>query len=671
MEYHSTQFFVIKALFVAALLTTGFGYFFYRVRYLIVLMQAVKGRRSFAVDRLPERVRVLFTDILGQTNVRRKWAPGLAHTLIFFGFLAVQPHSFEMMIQGLFHQFSVAHIFPGFYGVYLAVADVLGFLVLLGLGYGLYRRTIVKPGYLTNGFDAKMVILFTSVIIITFHFYNAFHLVLPMHGFDYDAYFTVSAAVSQLFGLSGLSETARYLGLEFFYWLHLLTIVGFMIYIPRSKHLHLLASIPNVFYKPLDIEKPMLVTDIENEEAESFGLAKLDELNWKQVLDLYACTECGRCEERCPASNTGKPLSPKGMIHNLKVDLLANAENLIKENGEAIPALIDDERGPLTREAIWACTTCRGCEDICPVNIQHLDIILEARKHQVLMEADFPSEMQDTFSSIENQYNPWGFPAENRAAWCKDLKVKQIKDDPEADILWFVGCAGSYEDSGIRVSRAIAGLLNKAGVRFAILGEEERCNGDLARRCGNEYLAQMMIRENVEIINSYKPKRILTGCPHCFNTLKVEYPQFGATYDVVHHADFLLELVEAGRLHINPAALGKLTFHDSCYLGRWNGIYNSPRQLLTVANQGEAPLEMTRHHDDGMCCGAGGARMFMEEVIGTRINNERAGEAITTGADTVVAACPFCITMLNDGVRDGGGKMKVRDLAEVLDEVCV
>ena len=671
MEYHSSQFFIIKAIVVAALLSAGFGYFFYRVGFLVKLMLSVKGQRSFAFDRLPERFKVMVVDVLGQKNVRRKPWPGIAHSMIFFGFLAVQPHSFEMMIQGLYHPFSLAHLFPGLYGFYLTVADVLGFLVLVGLGYGLYRRMVLKPKYLTNGMDAKMVIMFTSVILITFLIYNAFHLVLPSHGFDYSRYFSVSAVLSQLLGLANLSEAGKYTGLEITYWAHLLTILGFMVYIPGSKHLHLLASIPNVFYKPLDIEKPMIVTDIENEEAETFGLAKLEELNWKQVLDLYACTECGRCEERCPANATGKPLSPKEMIHTLKVQLLANAETLIKgDDFEALPAIVDDEKGALCKDALWACTTCRGCEDICPVNIQHLDIILEARKNMVLMQADFPTEMQDTFASIENQYNPWGFPAEGRAQWCQDLPVAQIKDKPDADILWFVGCAGSYEDSGIKISRAIASLLNKAGVSFAILGDEEKCNGDLARRCGNEYLAQMMIRENVEIINQYQPKRIMTACPHCFNTLKNEYPQFGAAYEVIHHADFLQELVAAGRLTINPAHLGKLTFHDSCYLSRWNGLYDSPRQLLTAANQSGAPLEMAKHHDNGMCCGAGGARMFMEELIGTRINNERAVQAMATGADTVVAACPFCVTMFSDGIRDGGGSMKVKDLAEVLDEVC-
>ena len=661
----------LKAVIMACLLTGGFGYFFVRVRRLVLLMQSVKGEKPVTADRIADRVRVLLTDILGQSNVRRKTVPGIAHTLIFFGFLAVQPHSLELMVQGVFHNFSVAHLFPGLFALYLKIADVLAFFVLVGLGYGLYRRLVVKPDYLTNGLDAKLIILFTSVIIITFHFYNAFHMVLPHGEFDYGACFTVSALLANMIGLSGLSETAQMTGLEVSYWIHMLTIVGFMIYIPGSKHLHLLAAIPNVFLKPLNIEKAVFKTDIEDEDAETFGLGKVSELNWKHVLDLYSCTECGRCEERCPANFTGKPLSPKEMIHEVKVGLFEQADSLMGDGDlDAVPALVGDEGNKISKDMLWACTTCRGCEDICPVNIQHLDIIIEARKHQVLMEADFPEELQDTFTNLENQSNPWGFSSDTRADWCKDLDVPLMRDNPTAEVLYFVGCAGSYDDRGIKTSRAIVSLLKKAGVDFAILGDEERCNGDMARRCGNEYLAQMMIQENVEILNQYNPKKILTGCPHCYNTIKNEYPEFGADYEVVHHTEYILELMQTGCLKPASKDLGKVTFHDSCYLGRWNNIYEAPRQILTQLNSGTAPVEMAKHNDNAMCCGAGGGRMFMEETIGKRINNERAKEALNTGAGTVAAACPFCITMLSDGIKDSGTDkdVTVRDLAEIVDD---
>ncbi|CAB1056329.1 Fe-S oxidoreductase [Olavius sp. associated proteobacterium Delta 1] len=659
----------IKSVLMAIAIVAAFGLFFVRVKHLLLLMRSVAGDAAFKVDRIGERVKVLFTDVLGQSNVRRKPLPGWAHTLIFFGFLAVQPHSLELMIQGVFPAFHVAHAIPALYGAYIFVADILAFPVLVGLGYALYRRLFIKPIYLTDGLDARLIILFTSVIIITFYFINAF-LLLPSiggSGFEYGRYLTVSKVVYYGFNLKALAPAAGRTGFEIFYWIHVLTILGFLIYIPGSKHLHLLAAVPNVFLKPLDRPKAMLKTDIENEEAESFGLGKVSELNWKNVLDLYACTECGRCEEQCPADMTGKPLSPKRLVHDAKIDLFDQAAAVLAKDDETVEPLLR-EKSAITDDVLWSCTTCRACEDICPVNIQHLDILLEARKHQVLMESRFPPEMQETFNNLENQSNPWGFGSDSRANWANGLDVPLMTDTPQADILYYVGCAASFDDRAKKIAQAMARVLKKAGVNFAILGEEERCNGDVARRAGNEYLAQMMIAENVEILNQYQPKKILTGCPHCYNTIKNEYPQFGARYPVVHHSEFLLDLLKQGRLKTNGTPIEKLTFHDSCYLGRWNGIFEAPRDILRSVGKGNSLIEMNRHADQGLCCGAGGARMFMEETIGKRINHERAQEVISTGANQVAAACPFCITMLRDGINDNNGDVEVKDIAEILDE---
>jgi len=659
----------IKSVLMAIAIVGAFGLFFIRVKHLILLMRSVAGDAAFKLDRIGERVRVLFTDVLGQSNVRRKPMPGWAHTLIFFGFLAVQPHSLELMIQGVFPSFHVAYAIPALYGAYIFVADILAFPVLVGLGYALYRRLFIKPGYLTDGLDARLIILFTSVIILTFYVINAFLLIPAIggSGFDYGRYLTFSKLVYYGFNLKAISPGAARTGFEIFYWIHVLTIFGFLIYIPGSKHLHLLAAVPNVFLKPLDRPKAMLKTNIEDEEAASFGLGKISELNWKNVLDLYACTECGRCEEQCPADMTGKPLSPKRLIHDAKIDLFGQAAAVLAKDHEAVEPLLR-ENSAITGDVLWSCTTCRACEDICPVNIQHLDILLEARKYQVLMESSFPPEMQETFNNLENQSNPWGFGSDTRADWAKGLDVSLMTDNPEADILYYVGCAASFDDRGKKIAQAMARLLKNAGVNFAILGEEERCNGDVARRAGNEYLAQMMIAENVEILNQYRPKKILTGCPHCYNTIKNEYPQFGARYPVVHHSEFLLDLLKQGRLKTSGAPIEQLTFHDSCYLGRWNGIFDAPRDLLLMATKGRRLIEMNRKADKGLCCGAGGARMFMEEAIGKRINHERAQEVIATGANQVAAACPFCITMLTDGIRDNNGEAEVKDIAEILDE---
>jgi len=572
-------YYIFKSVLMVLLLAAGFGVFIIRVKKLVQLMLSVKGKKEFRPDNIPARIKVLFSDVIGQSNVLRKPIPGFAHLLIFFGFLAVQPHSIEMMVQGVFPQFAIAAVFPGLFSGYLMIADTVAAFVLMGLGYGLYRRLIKKPDYLTNGIDAKLIILFTAVIIVSFYSYNSFHAVLPMVGHDVSHSLTISALLASGLNLSFLSQSSQILGFEVSYWVHILTILGFLIYIPGSKHLHLLAAIPNVFLKPLDVEKAMIKTDIEDEEAESFGLGRVSEMHWKNVLDLYACTECGRCQERCPADRSGKPLSSKNIISHLKHELIDHGDTIIAgEDMESIPPLVSPDNERFNDDVIWSCTTCRACEDICPVNIEHLDILLETRKNQVLMEASFPHEMQDTFNNLENQSNPWGFSADSRGDWCKGMDVPLMTDRPEADLLYFVGCAGSFDDQGIKISKAIATVLKKAGVDFAILGPEERCNGDMARRSGNEYLAQMMIQENVDLLNQYKPKKILTGCHHCYNIMKNEYPDFGGTFDVVHHLDYFYQLIEQEKLDLKSENIGKIS----------SGIV---RTILNKRRQNTKPVE--------------------------------------------------------------------------------
>jgi Fe-S oxidoreductase len=666
---------VFKSIGMTVAIIVAFGLFFKRVGYLFDLLKATRGKLPFHLDRIAERIKVIITDVLGQSNVRRKPLPGLAHMLIFFGFLAIQPHSLELMINGVFPGFDVARWIPGLYGAYLFVADILAFMVIFGLVSVLYRRLVIKPKYLTDGLDARLIILFTLLIVVSFHFINAFQIVMSDRagGFDYSRYFTVSDAVVTIFNLQALSPGQMRTGFEITYWIHMLTILGFLIYIPGSKHLHLLAAAPNVILKPLERQKAMYKDDLEDENIESFGLGNVSQLSWKSVLDLYACTECGRCEEQCPADATGKPLSPKRVITDTKHDLFNQSAAVMAKDDTAIAPIVR-EQSPVTGDVIWSCTSCRACEDICPVNIQHLNILLEARKYLVLMESSFPPEMQETFISLENQANPWGFDNDTRAHWCRDMDVALMTDKPEADVLYFVGCAGSFDERGKKIAHAMVSVLQKAGVDFAILGPEESCNGDIARRAGNEYLAQMLIRQNVEVLNRYRPKRILTGCPHCYNIIKNEYPQFGAAYDVVHHSELLLELVNNGRLQPshNDKDIGNdfknMTFHDSCYLGRWNGIYQTPRRLLSAITLGAPITEMQRNGSTGFCCGAGGARMFMEENLGRRINAERAEEIIASGAKTVAAACPFCATMLGDGIRDKGSNVQLKDIVEIVDE---
>lgn len=658
-----------KSFIMLAALGGAFGLFFVRIRHLYNIMMSVQGGAGACLAPVGERVREAVFDVLGQRNVRRKKMAGWAHTLIFFGFLAVQPHSLALMVQGICPAFEPGAVIPGLYSVYLFVSDALAPLVLVGLAVALYRRTVIKPAYLTMGRDANLIIMFTAVIIITFILINALQTVLPVEAgkFSYKGVFPVSGLVALALGLGGLDSATARIFWELVYFIHIFTILGFLIYIPGSKHLHLIAAVPNVFLKPLTREKAIEKSDLEDETADTFGLTNISQISRKQVLDLYACTECGRCQEQCPADFTGKPLSPKALVHDLKEDLFAQAEPLLAKDYDKVLPIFRDNSA-VFGDVIWSCTTCRACEDICPVNIAHLDFIFELRKQRVLMESDFPPEMIETFTSLENQSNPWGFAADTRADWCRDMDVPLMADTPDADILWFVGCAGSFDDKGKQVSQAMARVLKKAGVNFAILGPEESCNGDMARRAGNEYLAQMLIQQNIDVFAQYNPKKILTGCPHCYNVIKNEYPAFGASYEVVSHLELIAQLFDQGRLTVGSGQAEKITFHDSCYYGRWNGIFQAPRDVLARICGSTNLKELARSGDKGFCCGAGGARMFMEETIGTRINNERAAEVVASGAGTVATACPFCATMLIDGLMAAGADTKVADIVQLVDK---
>ena len=642
------MYFTLKPILVALALAGAFSYFAMKANLLVGLLRGV-SRSGPAIDRIPERLWAFFVEVLWQRSVRRhKPIVGIAHTGIFWGFVLITIGTLEMMVEGLFHGASLGWISQEGYGWYLFVADLCILSVLAGVGFGFVRRFVNTPKYLTNGIDAKLILLFTAVLMLSLLGFNAFRVALSPEN-DLNRYFILSGAVAHFLGLDTISPEGAFLGMEAFYWTHLLMVLGFLCYIPNSKHLHILAAAPNVFFKRLDIVKPLPKSDFEAENPE-FGMATAKDFSWKGVLDLYACTECGRCEEMCPAAMTGKPLSPKRIIHDLKVELLEQRQRILgKAEGELPP-------------------TCRACEAHCPVAIEQVTPIMEARRHLVQMEAKFPPELQTVFKNLENNFTPWAFPADSRADWCRDLGVKQMAEHPTAEVLYYVGCAGSFDDRAKKVATAIVKLLKMANVDFAILGKEEKCNGDPARRAGNEYLAQMLIQQNVETLNRYKPRKILAACPHCFNTLKNEYPAFGAQYDVVHHSQFLLELVNSGRIKTDASGGETIAYHDSCYMGRWNGVYEAPRELLKAA--GMKIDEVKRSKQQGLCCGAGGARMFMEETIGKRVNIERTEELLTKKTKTIAANCPFCTTMITDGIKskDKQAEVVIKDIAEILFE---
>ena len=426
-------------------------------------------------------------------------------------------------------------------------------------------------------------------------------------------------------------------------------------------------AIPNVFFRKLGARPGAALVPIDLEHADHYGVSKVTQHSWKNLLDLYTCTECGRCQEQCPAFLTGKPLNPKMIIVDSRENLFKTVRDASADQHRApqLPqALIGDA---IKEDEIWSCVACGACQQECPVLIEHVPKILDMRRSLVLEESRLPKEAQGALRSIEGQGNPYGLPKAQRADWAQGLGVKTVAEHPDAEYLYFVGCAASYDEANKAVARAFVQLLQKAGVDFAILGGRETCNGDPARRIGNEYLYQMQAQQNIEAMNGAGVKKVIATCPHCFNTIKNEFPQFGGTYEVIHHTELLARLITEGRLTPSRAVEGKFTYHDSCYLGRWNGIYDPPRAVLE-AIPGAELVEIERHHKRGFCCGAGGGRMWMEETIGKRINHERVDQTLRTEAPRVATACPFCLTMFRDGIAAKGaeGRLQVQDLAQYL-----
>jgi Fe-S oxidoreductase len=461
---------------------------------------------------------------------------------------------------------------------------------------------------------------------------------------------------------------------ETFWWVHSVLVLAFMNYLPYSKHLHVLTSVPNVYFsstRPRGALKPL---NLEAENVEKFGAADIEDLTWKQLLDGYTCTECGRCTDSCPANLTGKMLSPRKIIMDIRDRtfekgplMLAGVTEAPGTEGAKSPlekTLLNDS---ITAQELWACTTCMACVQECPVNIEHVDAILEMRRNLVLMESAFPPEVQTVFRNLENNFTPWAFSASARADWAEGREIALMSATQDAEVLFWVGCAGAYDTRYKKVTQAFAGLMKHAGIRFAILGTEEKCTGDPARRIGNEYLAQILIKENVQTLNKYGVRKIVTTCPHCLNALLNEYPDFGGKYEVVHHTDFLWRLVDGGRIRITAAQKAKITYHDSCYLGRYNQIYESPRETLR-AIPGLELVEMKRSRSRGLCCGAGGGQMWMEEKEGKRVNIERTEEALGVHPEVIGTACPFCMTMMTDGVKakEASEHVEVKDIAEIL-----
>jgi Fe-S oxidoreductase len=654
-----------RAALLAAMAALAGGVAARRARLLARLVRA--GRPVDRRDDLSTRVGREATRVLGQRKLFQRFVPGLMHALIFWGFLVLLTTIVEVFGQAIDPAFELPLI--GGTGWLGLLQDLFAAGVLVGIALALGIRLGQRPERFVGSHrrDAYRILVLIFLIVATLFLGRGARIAV---GLAPDWWWTpVSTLASR--GLEWMSEGWQRLWMWSTLWIHVAVVLGFLVYLGYSKHLHIATSAINVFFgntKPLGYLTPLRV-DLEASDAEDvrLGAATLPDLTWKETLDLYACTECGRCQSACPAWNTGKPLSPKLLVMNLRDHLLEEGPRLLeaKAAGEAVEAtpLVPDV---VDEEVVWACTTCGACMQECPVDIEHVDTIVDMRRNLVMAESRFPAEAGAMLRNLESAGNPWGLPQAQRAAWSEGLDVRMIGEGERApEYLYWVGCAGSFDDRAKAISRAVVQILHRAGVSFAILGPRELCTGDPARRIGNEYLFQTLAERNVETLGEAGVTKVIANCPHCFNTLANEYPDYGGSYEVIHHSQLIARLLAEGRLRPAGRVPARVAYHDPCYLGRHNGVYEDPRRALSAV-PGIETVEMPRHAERALCCGAGGARMWMEERIGKRINDERMDEAVSTGADTVGVACPYCLIMLDDGARARGDETNVLDLAQLL-----
>ena len=609
----------------------------------------------------------------------RDSAAGLMHSMIYFGFLVLLGVTTVLEID---HQVPPALKFlhGDVYRAYAAVGDIAGIVFTGGVIWAIIRRYVQRPYRIRIKSKPEHaiglgVLLAIGVTGFTTEMFRIAESQAAGVNMDHEKWSVLGYPLAQL--VNGWSVSTLDTTHQVMWVAHVLAFIAFLIILPITMLRHMFTSPLNMYLK--DRERPKgamkAMPNLTETSLETFGAHVVEDFTWKQLLDLDACTMCGRCTSVCPAHATGKPLDPREIVLKSGEVMAATASHA--RGGKVTPPLSVDSEitisanslfERITSEEIWACTSCKACDEICPVNIEILDKILDMRRYLSLMESDFPAELGNAYRAMENQGNPWGMSQSDRSEWAKDLDVTVL--DPGAafnhEYLYWVGCAGSFDDKNKKVTQSMAKLLKRAGIDVAILGPSEMCTGDSARRSGNEYLFQMLAMPNIEMLNGMGVRKIITQCPHCFNTLANEYPQFGGTYEVIHHSQLLEHLIDSGKLDISDATLEeRITYHDSCYLGRHNDVYMAPRNVVSSI-KGVDVVEMPRNGTKGMCCGAGGARMWMEETIGTKVNDERAAEAISTGASRVATACPFCYIMLDDGVKGAGkeeNEVKVADIS--------
>ena len=688
------------------LLVAAWVAFLLRIRKLVNLLRLGQPENRF--DHLGDRIKFFMLMVLGQRGVLRDPLPGIAHFFTFWGFIIIQLDALNLWAMGFHFELPIVGS-----RIFAVLLDFFVFAAAIALILFAFRRLVLRPKQLQSQshgpMDAFIILGMIGLVLVSLFFFEIFAYIATRG----EAWTPFGALVGEAWKAMDTGTATALLSVS--WWANVLVVLAFLIYIPNSKHLHLLATPFNVFFRNYQPKGALqIIPNIE--EREDYGVHKVSQFTWKQLLDGYACTECGRCNSVCPALATEKPLWPKEIILAVKEELfsaggmmLVSAEKA-EERAKTEPMV----GGLVMEESLWACTNCGACVEICPVSIEHVQKIDDMRRYLVMEESSFPQEVTPLFNNLERNANPWEISNDTRADWAKTLNVPTLAEDPEVDVLYWVGCMGSFDQRNQKVATAFARVMQHAGVHFGILGPEESCTGDPARRIGNEYLWQMLAQQNIEVLNGYgfgkgaseaagsaeKPaigadghsgpdgtgdshsyngvgvppgraydvKTVVATCPHCFNTIKNEYPQLGGNFEVIHHTEFIDRLINTGQLKL-PQGFDRrtLTYHDPCFIGRWNDIYDEPRRVLNViSNNGVS--EMRRNRNRSFCCGGGGGRVWMEEKIGKRINNTRVQEALETGADAMAAACPFCITMFEDGIKavEAQDRFGVEDIAEIL-----
>jgi Fe-S oxidoreductase len=695
--------FVMLALLVGLL-----GFFAWTAARRFALLAAAKPEPRFSIegDALPKRIADTLIYALGQRKMPYYRVAGLAHMAIFGGFLVVQLNTIKIWSRGFdenFDFFGLLALTNPFGAGYNIIKDLFSLLVIAGTAVFVYYRVINVQKRMTLGVEGLIILGIIAGMMIADLTYDGANMALHALASGEPVHYSIVEPAGSIFGLVlgglGLSEGALQVVRHAGFWIHASLPLIFLNILPYSKHFHIITSFPNVFTRHQKPNALPTINDLEGkvEREEPIGFVTGADLSWKDVLDLYTCTECGRCSDNCPAYTTEKKLSPKHVTLALRDHLLACEPVIIYKGTSAEPK--PEEIGEVERhemhhadppkdayfipnqvvelvpnvidpDVVWACTTCRACEEQCPVMISYVDKFVNMRRNLVMMKNEFPAELMKPFNGIETNGNPWNMSAMDRANWADGLDVPLIADHKDAQVLYWVGCAASYDDRAKKIARATVQLLRHAGVDFAILGTEETCTGDPARRAGNEFLFQMIAQQNVETLKGYEveKKKILTTCPHCLNTLANEYPDFGGRYEVVHHSTFLNDLVAQGKLKPKNSLNETVVFHDSCYLGRYNDVYDAPRQVLQSIPGVKLAEVNYWNKNKGLCCGAGGAQMFMEEQNEKRVNVKRTLQLLDTGAKTIASGCPFCMTMLTDGLKsqEKEDSIKQLDIAEIL-----